>query len=82
MSLQEDLKNEIGKWTEKLDKEISRIEASGSKGKKMLENLKAYRADSEHFLGAGDLIRSFECLIWAWAILEIGKDHRHLALKI
>lgn len=82
MSSHDDLKNEIGKWTEKLDREIPKIEASDDKGKKMLENLKAYRADSEHFSRAGDLVRSFECLVWAWSILEIGKDHGHLVLKV
>ena len=28
--------------------------------------------------GGGELIKSFECLIWAWALLEIGKELKHL----
>jgi hypothetical protein len=40
----------------------------------MLRNIRAYRNDSKHFLERGDLIKSFECLIWAWAILELGRE--------
>ncbi len=44
----------------------------------MLQNIKAYREDSRHFFKRGDLVKSFECLIWAWALLESGKELEHL----
>ncbi len=72
--MEKDLREEIRKWTAKLDDALSAIDAVGERGRKMLSNIKAYRQDSKHFLERGDLIRSFECLIWAWAILELGKE--------
>jgi hypothetical protein len=44
----------------------------------MLENARAYFSDSAHFLARSDLVRSFECLIWGWAFLEIGLQLGHL----
>lgn len=78
MTLEDELTNEIEKWTEKLDSALSRSEAVGEQGGKMLSNIRAYRADSKHFLERGDLIKSFECLVWAWALLETGKGLGHL----
>ena len=74
MSLERELKEEIRKWTAKLDDALSATDAAGERGGKMLSNIEAYRQDSKHFLERGDLIKSFECLIWAWAILELGKE--------
>ncbi len=74
MSVEAKLTAEIEKWSKKLDGALAGINSSGERGAKMLQNLRAYREDSKHFLGKGDLVRSFECLIWAWAILEIGKE--------
>jgi len=39
-----------------------------------LRNINAYISDSEYFLKKGDLVRAFECVVWAWAWLEIGLD--------
>lgn len=78
MTLEAKLIEEIKKWTAKLDGAISTAGARSEQGKKMFSNIKAYREDSEHFLEQGDLIRSFECLIWAWALLETGKELEHL----
>ncbi len=74
MGVEENLLGEIDKWTKKIGEELERIETYGSKGKKMLTNIKAYVSDSSHFLEIGDPVRSFEAIIWAWAWLEIGKD--------
>jgi len=68
------LREEIQKWTAKLDGALSVTDTVGEQGKKMLSNIEAYRRDSKHFLERDDLIKSFECLVWAWALLEIGKE--------
>ena len=78
MSLEEKLKEEIRKWTVKLDGALSGTNSVGEQGAKMFSNIQAYRQDSKHFLERGDLIRSFECLIWAWALLETGKEFKQL----
>lgn len=79
-TLEQELTNEIEKWSRKLDDAIPTVSPSTEHGEKLLKNLKAYRKDSKHFFEHGELIRSFECLIWAWALLEIGKELKHLKL--
>jgi hypothetical protein len=74
MSLEDNLVEEIKKWTKKLDDALYTAKARNDRGDKMLSNIRAYRKDSEHFLKRGDLIKSFECLIWAWATLELCKE--------
>ncbi len=78
MTLDAKLIEEIKKWTAKLDNALSAARARSEQGEKMFSNIKAYRGDSEHFLKQGDLIKSFECLIWSWSLLEIGKELKHL----
>ena len=78
MSVETELTGEIKKWSKKLDGFFSSTRALDERGAKMLENIRAYRRDSNHFLEHGDLIKSFECLIWAWALLEVGREHGHL----
>lgn len=78
MSLEKELTEEIIKWTAKLDDAVSKTNAVDERGEKMLVNIMAYRKDSKHFLERDDLIKSFECLIWAWALLETGKEFKHL----
>jgi hypothetical protein len=68
------LRLEIKKWTVKIAKELKGTEAAGEKGHEFLTNIKAYVSDSGHFLSEGDMVRSFEAIIWAWSWLEIGKD--------
>jgi hypothetical protein len=77
-TLEEELRKEIMKWTNKLDKALLGAAPSSDRGEKLLKNIQAYREDSKHFLERNDLIRSFECLIWAWALLELGKELDHL----
>ena len=74
MSAEAKLAAEIEKWSKKLDDALQGVSPAGEKGAEMLRNIKAYRDDSRHFSGRGDLVKSFECLIWAWAILETGRE--------
>ena len=76
--MEDELTEEIKKWTTKLDDALSTAKARKDRGDKMFSNIRAYRKDSGHFLERGDLIRSFECLIWAWALLEVGKELGYL----
>lgn len=78
MSVGDELDEEIKKWTAKLDDVFSTVKAKDEHGKRMVLNIQAYREDSKHFLERDDLIQSFECLIWAWALLEVGKELGHL----
>lgn len=79
MSLEDELRREIDRWRDRLDRRLCCVAPSDETGRRMLENIRAYRRDCEHFLSRGDLIRSFECLVWAWAFLEIGTDLGHIA---
>jgi hypothetical protein len=78
MRLADELRAEIEKWTRKLDEELPKTEPLDDSGRKMLENIRAYRKDSGHFSESGDLVKGFECLIWAWALLETGNALGHL----
>ena len=78
MNVEAGLTDEIKKWSKRLDGALPNIRPSDDRGTKMLENIKAYRKDSDHFFKRGDLVKSFECLVWAWAILELGKEMSHL----
>jgi len=79
VSIEAELVAEIEKWSKRLDSSIVGVLPLSEQGSKMLENIKAYCEDSKHFLDR-DLIKSFECLIWAWAILEVGRETGHLSL--
>ena len=81
MNTEEQLKEEIKKWMEKLGKAVDQVKVMSPKGVDFLTNIKAYQSDSLHFYNKGDLIRSFEALIWAWAYVEIGKEIGMLAGK-
>lgn len=76
--LSDELKQEIEKWSQKLDAKLPELVAEDKPGEEILENARAYRRDSKHFLQNDDLIKSFESLIWAWALTEIGEDLNHL----
>jgi hypothetical protein len=78
VTLESELTEEIKKWTAKLDNALSTTGATDERGRKMFSNIRAYREDSEHFLKRRDPVKSFECLIWAWALLEVGKELKHL----
>jgi uncharacterized protein len=72
------LKSEIEKWSKKIAVEMENAEASCAKGSEMLTNIRAYVSDSAHFREKGDLVRSFEAIVWAWAWLEIGLDMNYI----
>ncbi|MEM2878479.1 MAG: DUF357 domain-containing protein [Candidatus Hadarchaeales archaeon] len=78
MGVESDLRAEIEKWSVRLDDALYGVGAVDETGARMIENARAYRSDSDHFLRKGDLVRSFECLVWAWAILETGKELGHV----
>ncbi len=71
-SLEEELKRETEKWLSRIEK--IKIVEKCEKGKEFVENIKAYVKDAGYFLEKGDLIRAFECVVWAWAWMEIGKE--------
>ena len=60
--------------TEKIEPLIKSIEVKDEKGEEMFTNMKAYISDSKHFLKAGNEVKSFEAIVWAWAILEICEE--------
>jgi hypothetical protein len=70
----EDLKDEIEKWTHRAKEKRKRITAERGY-ERLLVNIDAYISDSEYFLRKKDLIRSFECIIWSWAIMELGVEY-------
>lgn len=75
------LKNEIEKWSGKLKDKRKRIAASDGKAKEQLGIADDYISDSLHFLESGQLIESFEALVYAWAIIET-LDRLDLLTKI
>ena len=77
MTIEAELAGEIQKWSNKLDKALSTTASLDKRGEDLLQNIHAYREDSKHFLER-DMIKSFECLIWAWALLEVGRELGHL----
>ena len=74
MTLEKDLKQETEKWLKKIRTERKKIKLAESSKENMLKNMDAYISDSGHFLEKSDLIRSFEAVIWAWSILELGLE--------
>ncbi len=67
MGVEDELRGETLKWLEKLEK----LNFDGKRD--FVENIRAYISDSKYFLQKNDLIRAFECVVWAWAWFEIGK---------
>jgi len=63
---QEKLKKETNKWLERLDEELEGLD----KDVEQMENVLAYRDDTEHFLEEQDFVRAWEAVIYAWGILE------------
>jgi len=68
------MKDEIIKMLEKIEPLVDKIEVRDEKGEEMLENMKAYIADTKHFLNKKNYLKSFEAAVWAWAILEICEE--------
>lgn len=74
MALEEELTNETMKWLKKIMEERKRVSLADTDRQEFLKNMDAYISDSQHFLKQGNLIEAFEAVIWAWAIMSIGKD--------
>lgn len=68
------MRDEIEKMTKKIEPLVDKISVKDDRGEEMLNNMKAYISDSKHFLKAGNDIKSFEAIVWAWAILEICEE--------
>ncbi|MBN2042389.1 MAG: DUF357 domain-containing protein [Candidatus Aenigmarchaeota archaeon] len=74
MDLETSLKEETEKWLFKVKEEVASVRLLDQKRKDILTNINAYVKDSEYFLAKNDLIRAFEAVIWAWAILENSRE--------
>ena len=74
MGLESELRKEIGKWTGKIEKEVKKAKPEDKDKEHFLSNVNAYIEDSKYFLEKGDLIRSFEAIVWAWSWLQILKE--------
>ena len=74
--IETDLRKEIDKWLPKAKAEVAKIKKV--QDKEFLVNINAYIKDTEYFLEKGDLIKSFEAVVWAWAWLEIGQRKKIL----
>jgi len=69
-----EIKNEIEKMIKKIEPLVDKIEIKDDRGEEMLVNMKAYISDSKHFLGDKNYLKSFEAIVWSWAILEICEE--------
>ncbi len=70
MNVEEELRKETVKWLERIEDRIENVEGN----EQFMRNIKAYISDSKYFLEREDLVRAFECVVWAWAWLEIGLE--------
>lgn len=69
-----EIKDETLKMIKKIEPLVGKIKTDSDKGEEMLVNMKAYISDSKHFLDKGNHLKSFESIVWAWAILEICEE--------
>ncbi len=74
MGLEGELRKEIEKWKGKIEKEMKKAKPKNKEGERFLSNIRAYVKDSKYFLEKGDLVRSFEAIVWAWSWIEILKE--------
>lgn len=75
------LETETRRWQKKLEDKISELEKENEEGEDFIENIKAYYKDSFYFLEQHDYVRAFECVVWAWAWFEIGRDYGFVSIK-
>ncbi len=69
-NVEEELRLETIKWIKKAEEKFSEIREENN----FVVNAKAYLKDSKWFLEKGELIKAFECIIWAWAWIEIAEE--------
>jgi hypothetical protein len=72
------LEEETKKWLIKAKDKRKTIILVDKSRQDILKNIDAYISDSEHFMNKGDLIRSFEAIIWSWSIIELGLEYGFL----
>jgi hypothetical protein len=68
------MREEIIKMHEKIEPLVDKIEVKDKKGEEMLENMKAYIADSKHFLSKKNYLKAFEAIVFAYGILETCEE--------
>lgn len=71
MNLDKDLKDETEKWLLKAKEKRAKLKLLDKSKHDMIKNIDAYISDSQHFMKKGDLVRSFEAVIWCWSWIEI-----------
>ena len=64
------LQNETKKWLGKIRGKKIIPKENSKEVREQITNIKAYISDCKYFLDNGDLVRAFEAVIYAWAILE------------
>ncbi len=74
MDLETSLREETEKWLLRVREEVKKTKLLDQERKEVLTNINAYVKDSEYFLKKNDLIRAFEAVIWAWAVLESARE--------
>ncbi len=74
-------KRDIESLISKLKPLIEKVDLKGEKAKEMFENMKAYLEDSKYFMKTGDLVRSFEAIVWAWSIFELCENLKIFKIK-
>ena len=67
-------KEEVEKWLSKLKKEIENVKPVDKKGEELLDNIRAYVYDTEHFLKEEDLVKAWELISFAWGLFEAGVE--------
>jgi|GEM_PF-153820 tRNA wybutosine-synthesizing protein 3 len=75
MDIENQLISEIKRWKQRLEIRMSNVLEKEIHGMDFIKNIQAYLADTDYFMNKKDLIRAFECVIWAWAWYEIGEEH-------
>lgn len=66
-------REEVQKWLNRLNKKLKRTKSKTRQGEEILKNAVAYRDDCAHWLKNGNLFLAFECVIWAWAIVDTAE---------
>lgn len=74
MGIEIELRAEIEKNWEKLEREIKNVKPGDKREREFLNNIKAYISDSRYFLNENKLVKSFEAIIFSWGLYEAGLE--------
>lgn len=66
---QQELEKQTLKWLERLDDSLEEL-SEDEREVEQMENVYAYRDDTEHFLEEDDYVRAWESVVYAWGIFE------------